>query len=65
MGTEAVGKGEICKPKRIRVILLGAFSKSVPYPEATLHARLGSSAAGRAEYTLHPEKSPRRSMSIS
>jgi len=49
MGTEAVGKGEICKPKRIRVILLGAFSKSVPYPEATLHARQFGGKGG-----IHP-----------
>lgn len=57
MGTEAVGKGEICKPKRIRVILLGAFSKSVPEPPSALASAVRL-REGRAEYTPHPEKKP-------
>lgn len=46
-----VGKGEICKPKRIRVILLRAFSKSTPSP---FLARLGGSATEGEEDGIHP-----------
>lgn len=57
MGTGAVGKGEICKPKRIRVILR-AFSKSTlppSLPPARV-ARSSGSATVRAKYTLYLEK---------
>lgn len=44
-GDGTVGKGEICKPKRIRVILLDAFSKNPPYP--LVCSRLSGGGVGK------------------
>lgn len=60
-----VGKGEICKPKRIRVILLRAFSKSTlpPFSRSAWWLE-GGGRKGRNTPLHTTEKSPRRSMSI-